>query len=171
MPRCAEPCVGALGGQRLKRTAGESVKAIQVTGVQKLVCEQIRDGIDNTENDGLVQPCFRQDDDHGVSRGTSIHMRIPEAHGNAVRSWGLALLWIIQGAVGEQQMESVAIRSGDHGHGFAEAAEETLLAVMQAMRTKIKIAMSDPISDHVVLQHSAALPITANSRNAPRAEG
>jgi len=56
-------------------------------------------------------------------------MGIPEAHRDPIPSRGFALLWIGQGAIGEEEMKGVAIGPGYHGHGFTQTAEEAGLAV------------------------------------------
>jgi len=84
MPASAELCaLGQLESQRLKGVARELVQAGEAISVEEFAREKIRDGFDSTEQDRLVQPGFRQDDNRGVSVGACGHMGIPEAHRDA----------------------------------------------------------------------------------------
>lgn len=135
-----------------------------MTGVKKFPGEEIGDGIDHTEKDRLVQTRSRQDDNHGVSGRAGGHVRVPEADRDAVRSIGLAFLRVGQGAVGEQNMKGLAIGARDHGHGLAQAAEETLFAVMNAVRTKIEIPMGNVLFEKGIVSHGSALRVKTKSR-------
>jgi len=150
--------------ERSEDVAGEPVEAGQVIGAKKFLGEEVGDGIDHPEEDGLVQTRLGQDDDQGMSGGAGGHVRIPEADRDATGGTGLAFLRVGQGAVGEQNMEGLAIRARDHGHGLAQAGEETRFAAMNAVRAKIEIPMGNVLFDLGIVLHGTALRVKTKSR-------
>jgi len=141
----------------LQGVAGEPVEAGQVMGVKKFRGEEIGNGIDRPEEDWLVQTRLGQDDDQGMSGGAGGNVTVPEAERDATGSIGMAFLRISQGAVGEQNMKVPAVRARDHGHGLAQAAEETRFTVTNTVRAKVEIPMSNVLLDLGFVVHGAAL--------------
>jgi hypothetical protein len=150
--------------ERSQDVAGKLIEAGQVRGVKEFRGEEIGNGVDHPEKDWLVQTRTRQDDDHGMSGRASGHVRVPKADRDATRSIGLAFLRVGQGAVGEQNMEGLAIRAGDHGHGLAQAGEETRFSVTNAVRAKIEIPMGNALFDLGIVLHGSALRVKIKSR-------
>jgi len=148
----------------LQGVAGEPVEAAQVIGVKEFLGEEIGNGIDLPEEDWLVQTRLGQNDDHGMSDGAGGNVRVPEAERDAVRSIGVALLRISQGAVGEQKVKVPAVRARDHGHGLAQAAEETRFTVTNTVRAKVEIPMRNLLLDLGFVVHGAALQGKTKSR-------
>jgi len=151
-------------GERLQGVPGEPVEAAQVIGVKEFLGEEIGNGIDHPEEDWLVQTCLGHDDDHGVIDGAGGNVRVPEAKRDAVRSIGMALLRICQGAVGEQKVKIPAVRARDHGHGLAQAAEETRFTVTNTVRAKVEIPISNVLLELGFVPHGAALQGKTKSR-------
>jgi hypothetical protein len=148
----------------LQGVVGEPVEAAQVIGVKEFLGEEIGNGIDHPEEDWLVQTCLGQDHDHGMSDGARGNVRVPEAERDAVRSIGMALLRISQGAVREQNMKGLPIRTGNHGHGLAQAAQKALFTAMNAVRAKVEIPMRNVLLELGFIVHGAALQEKTKSR-------
>jgi len=65
-------------------------------------------------------------------------------------------------------MKGLAIGARDHGHGLAQAAEETGFSTMNAVRTKIEIPMGNVLFDRGIVLHGAALRVTSEMRRCAR---
>ena len=155
---------GQLVGERLEGVAGEPVEAGQVMRVKKFRGEEIGDGIDHPEKGLLVQMRLGQDDDHGMSGRAGVLVTVPEADRDAVRNIGLPFLRVGQGPISEQNMKGLAIGARDHGHGLAQAGEETWFAVMNAVRAKVEIAMGNVSFDQGIVLHGSALRVKTESQ-------
>ena len=164
LPATGQLRISGLMGERSEGVAGKLVEAGQVIGAKKFRGKEIGNGIDDTEKDRLVQTRLGQDDDQGMSGGAGGNVTVPEAERDAVRSIGMAFLRVGQGAVGEQNMEGLAIRARDHGHGLAQAGEETRFAAMNAVRAKIEIPMGNVLFDLGIVLHGTALRVKTKSR-------
>jgi hypothetical protein len=124
--------------------------------VKEFLGEEIGDGIDHAEKDGLVQARLGQDDDRGVSGGAGSGVTVPEADRDATGSTGLAFLGVGQGAVGKQNMKGLAVGARNHGHGLAHAAEETLFTMMNAVRAKVEVSVGNVLFDQGIVTHGSA---------------
>ncbi len=99
-----------------------------------------------------------------MSGGAGGNVTVPETDRDATGSIGLAFLRVGPGAIGEHNMKGLAIRARDHGHGLAQAAEETWFTEMNAVRAKVEIAMGHVLFDQGIVLHGSALRAKTKSR-------